>query len=389
MIAGVEPRETLAPRSVDELARAIRDLSVAQRAFAIVGGGTELGLGNAPRALDTVVRTTHLNRIVDYAPEDQTVTVEAGVTFEQLDRALAEHGQMFPLDVVDRARVTVGGAIATNAFGRRRVRYGTIKDLILGVEIVRPDGTPSRGGGKVVKNVAGFDLPKLMVGALGSLGAIATATFRVYPVPPVVRAVALTIAARTQLDDVLAAMVETRLVPESVVLYGNASLVITFTGNAAGVDAQMTTAQEIARAHGAEARELSDLERESYDQREQAVRRDGAWRLRVTAPPARMAAGIAISLAASPLAAPVEYPTVGVSLHAYAEGDYDLDSVRAHVARETNGAGAVVVTEMPDTARGSVDAWGAPPPAFALMKTLKQRFDPSEIANTGRFIGGL
>ena len=389
MIAGVEPLHTLEPRSVEELAQTIRELSGARRAFALVGGSTELGLGNAPRALDTIVRTTHLDRIVDYAPEDQTVTVEAGVTFEQLDRALAEHGQMFPLDVVDRSRVTVGGAIATNAFGRRRVRYGTLKDLILGVEIVRPDGTPSRGGGKVVKNVAGFDLPKLMVGALGSLGAIATATFRVYPIPPVVRAIALTIAARAQLVDALAEMVERRLVPESVVVYGNAVLVVTFTGNAGGVDAQMHSAHAIARGCGCEARELTDLEREGYDQREQAVRRDGAWRLRVTAPPARMAVGIAIPLASPPLAAPVEYPTVGVSLHAYAEGDYDLGAVRAHVAREINGSGSVVVTEMPDTARVSVDAWGAVPPAFSLMQQLKERFDPIAICNPGRFVGNL
>ncbi|MDQ6941771.1 MAG: FAD-binding oxidoreductase, partial [Candidatus Eremiobacteraeota bacterium] len=189
-VAGVVPRDVVTPRSIDELAQIVRELHGARKTFAFVGGGTHLELGNAPRSLDTVIRMTALDAVVDYTPEDQTVTVEAGITLAELDRVLEQHGQMLPLDVADRSRSTVGGVVATNAYGRRRQRYGTAKDLIVGVGLVRPDGVRARGGGKVVKNVAGFDLPKLMVGSLGTLGAIATVTFRLYPIAHTTRAAA-------------------------------------------------------------------------------------------------------------------------------------------------------------------------------------------------------
>ncbi len=181
--AGVAPKTVIEPRTRDELAATVRDLYASDTAFAFIGGGTERELGNPPSALDTIVRTTALDRVIEYAPEDQTITVEGGMTLEALDRVLEEHGQMFPIDVGDRERATVGGAIATNAFGARRHRYGSLRDMIVGVELVRPDGTRVRGGGRVVKNVAGFDLPKLSVGSLGTLGAIVSATLRVHPRP--------------------------------------------------------------------------------------------------------------------------------------------------------------------------------------------------------------
>ncbi len=125
-MAGVVPREVVTPHSVDELARTVRALHDARTPFAIAGGGTHSSLGNAPRVLHTVVRTVALDRLVEYAAEDQTVTVEAGMTLAELDRILAAHGQMLPIDVADRERATVGGVVAANAFGRRRQRYGTV-----------------------------------------------------------------------------------------------------------------------------------------------------------------------------------------------------------------------------------------------------------------------
>ena len=126
----------------------MRELHAARKPFAFVGGATQLELGNAPRALDTVIRTLGLDAVVDYTPEDQTITVEAGVTLAELDRVLAQHGQMLPLDAADRERATVGGVVAANAYGRRRQRYGTAKDLIVGVGIVRPDGVRARAAAR-------------------------------------------------------------------------------------------------------------------------------------------------------------------------------------------------------------------------------------------------
>ena len=243
-IAGVTPRDVVMPRSIDELAETVRDLHAERKPFAFVGGATHLDLGNAPRALDTAVCTTALDEVVEYAPEDQTITVQAGITLAELDRALEQHGQMLPLDVADRDHATIGGAIAVNAYGRRRQRYGTAKDLIVGVGIVRPDGVRARGGGKVVKNVAGFDLPKLMVGSLGTLGAIVTVTLRLYPIPAAVRAVALTLHSAEAANAVSRALVDRRLEPESVALYNYVTLVVTFAGTEAGVAQQMRTLVE-------------------------------------------------------------------------------------------------------------------------------------------------
>jgi glycolate oxidase FAD binding subunit len=400
VVAGVASRDVVTPRTVEELADTVRELLGARRPFAFVGGGTQIDLGNPPKALDTIVRTVALDRVIDYVPEDQTITVEAGISLAELDRVLAQYGQMFPLDVVDRNRATVGGVIATNAYGRRRQRYGTAKDLILGVEIVRPDGVRARGGGKVVKNVAGFDLPKLMVGSLGTLGAIASATFRVYPLPAATCSAALRF---DHADDVTAAakaVLERRLEPESLALYNHDTLVVTFAGTVAGVDAQMKTLLEVAFATQAEARELTALEHESYEQRERAVRRDGAWRFRIIAPPAVRVATLGSYVAGSPLAVPVAYPQLGVALHAYAadaippgtpgrSGASQFEDLRRYVGSRTGGHGRLVIDAMPNWARGKIDSWGSPPPSFALMRSMKASFDPHGLCNAGRFVGGL
>ena len=389
-VAGVVPRDVVTPRSIDELATIVRELHDARKPFAFVGGGTHLALGNPPRALDTVVRMTALDAVVDYTPEDQTITVEAGITLAELDALLAQHGQMLPLDVADRTRSTVGGLVAMNAYGRRRQRYGAVKDLIVGVGIVLPDGVRARGGGKVVKNVAGFDLPKLMVGSLGTLGAIATVTLRLYPVAEATRAAALTFEFADDVTAAARALIERRLEPESVALYNDDTLVVSIAGMQRGVDAQMATLlDEIAPATSARARELTELERESYEQRERAVRRDGAWRLCITAPPSTDVARLGAVVDVPPVAVPVAYPLLGVALRAYADAPAPLAGVREQVAAETRGAGQIVISAMPDTARATVDAWGPPPPSFALMRAVKHNFDPHGLCNPGRFVGGL
>jgi len=399
-IAGVTPRDTVTPRSIPELAEIVRELHGERKPFAFAGGGTHLELGNAPSALDTVIRTTVLDEVIDYTPEDQTITVQAGITLAELDEVLAEHGQMLPLDAADRRQATVGGVVAANAYGRRRLRYGTAKDLIIGVEIVRPDGVRARGGGKVIKNVAGFDLPKLMVGSLGTLGAIASVTFRLYPLPQATRAAVLHFEREAPIADVLRELTARRLEPESVALYNYDALVVTFAGTRAGVGAQMRTLlDDIARACSVDAVELSDLEREAYEQRERAVRRDGPWRLHVIAPPSERVATAASVVPASPLAVPVAYPTIGVSFHSISDAtfaggpdaspDWHVRGLRDSVASTTRGRAHVVFDAMPAAARGIVDAWGPPPPSLPLMRALKDNFDPHRLCNPGRFVGGL
>src|SRR5207302_2779779 len=143
--------------------------------------GTQLELGNPPDKIDAEVRTDRMRRIVDYSPSDMVLTAEAGVTLAEINAAAREHRQMLALDPPQPDRATIGGLVATGAFGPRRARYGAVRDLIIGVSLVRADGKIARGGGKVVKNVAGFDLPKVVCGSLGTLGLVGAAIFRLHP----------------------------------------------------------------------------------------------------------------------------------------------------------------------------------------------------------------
>lgn len=395
-IAGVVPRDVVTPHGVEELARTVRELYENGKAFAFLGGGTHRALGNAPRALHTVVRTVALDRVLEYAAEDQTITVEAGMTLAELDRVLAEHRQMLPLDVADREHATVGGVVATNVFGRRRQRYGTVKDHIVGVTIVRPDGTPARGGGRVVKNVAGFDLPKLMTGSLGTLGAIVSATFRVHPIADARASAVLAFDDANGAARAAQALVDARLDPESVAVYNGNALAVSFAGTAGGVAAQLRTLVEqvASRSGAADVRELVDDEPESYDQRERAVRRDGDWRFRIDAPPASRGWAIRPDVPSPPLAVPVAYPLLGVAFHAHAAAGMTStadpwNALRERVSRETGANGRVVIEAMPDEARATTDAWGPPPSSLRLMRALKEAFDPRGLCNAGRFVGGL
>jgi glycolate oxidase FAD binding subunit len=377
-IAGVTPERELVPGDRAELAAMVRDLYAAGKTFAFVGGGTELELGNPPRAIDTVVRTTALDRVIDYSPEDQTITVEAGMRIAALDAVLAQHDQLLPIDVGNRNDATIGGAIATNTFGAQRHRYGSIKDLIVGVEFVRPDGVTAHGGGKVVKNVAGFDLPKLMVGSLGTLGGIASATFRVFPKPAATRAVLARTSPESAFFD--ACMDDRSLEPVSVAHHpAQGGTMLTFAGLAASVEQQLDHLATLAATHKVTLDALDQSALARFEAAESAIRCSGAWRWTVSTKPVGARASLASPVATT---AEIGYPTLGVTLVS-AAGDVSIDALAA--ARGP----AVVFRAMPQHARSRIDAWGPPPASFPLMRALKTNFDPKGLCNPGRFVGGL
>src|SRR5438874_8683718 len=186
-IAGVATQIVAEPGSAEEVAAILSRCS--QTGIAVIprGGGTKLSWGNPPRAADLVLSTKRLNRVIEHAHSDLTATLEAGCTVEHFQQALGVHGQRLALDALWPERATIGGMLATNDSGSLRVRFGALRDLIIGATIVLPDGTVAKSGGKVVKNVAGYDLQKLMTGSFGTLGIITQATFRLYPISKQVR----------------------------------------------------------------------------------------------------------------------------------------------------------------------------------------------------------
>ncbi|HEY8862128.1 MAG TPA: FAD-binding oxidoreductase, partial [Candidatus Limnocylindria bacterium] len=198
------------PEACAELLRACAD---AGRTVRVRGGGTKSDPDRLPET-DVALETTGLDGIVDHVPEDLTVTVRAGISLAALRDALASHGQFLPLDPPHVARgATVGGVIGANSNGFGRYRYGSVRDLLLGIRAALPDGTIARAGGRVVKNVAGYDLDKLFIGSFGTLGVVVEATFKILPLPPVTKAASATFAGGANAFGAADALVRTSLRP--------------------------------------------------------------------------------------------------------------------------------------------------------------------------------
>src|SRR5579864_1984802 len=182
-VLGVQPQMVAFPGTEQELAAALKWAD--QNGLAVVprGGGTKLDWGNPPVRADLVLSTARLNRILEHAWADMTASVEAGATVQSFQDTLAQHGQRLAMDPLFSEHATIGGLLSTNDSGTLRLRFGSLRDLIIGATIALADGTLASSGGKVVKNVAGYDLPKLITGALGTLGIITRAVFRLHPSP--------------------------------------------------------------------------------------------------------------------------------------------------------------------------------------------------------------
>ena len=404
-ILGLTPRLVFEPASVDEAADALARCAGERLAVGFVGGGTELGLGARPTALDAVLRTGRLDRVTEHAPADQIVTAEAGMTLGALQRVLAPHGQMLALDPPWPDRATLGGIVATNAFGPRRARYGSVRDLVVGATMVRADGTRARGGGKVVKNVAGFDIPRLLVGSLGSLGLVATVTFRLHPLPESAVTVLVPGVTPARAWELAQAWRGRQLEPTSAAALagqgGGAGapdaldVGVRFEGFAPGVEQQVERLLDVVRGLGSGAERLDDAATAAFWRRHDAVRTGDPLRIKVSAPPSRLDETYRSVL--GPLLAELEqggaawYPGLGLGFIA---GSPRSAAGVARVVDAARGAltvtgGSLVVCEAPGEVRAAVDPWGPPPPAFALMEELKERLDPDRRLNPGRFVGGL
>src|SRR5437667_2248885 len=182
-VVGAQPKLVIEPGTERELVNVLLLSNYAGLAVIPRGGGTKLGWGNSPASADLILSTARMTEIIEHAWADLTVSVQAGCTIQRLQETLSQHGQRLALDPLWPEKATVGGVLSTNDSGALRLRFGALRDLIIGVTIALPDGTLASSGGKVVKNVAGYDLPKLVTGALGTLGIITRAVFRLHPLP--------------------------------------------------------------------------------------------------------------------------------------------------------------------------------------------------------------
>ncbi len=393
-ILGVAPRIAYLPAGTDECVEVMGLAARERMRVAFVGGGTQLGLGRPPEALDAVVRTERMGRILEYAPSDMVLAAEAGATFAHVQATAREHGQMLAIDPPHPERATVGGVVATGAFGPKRARYGAIRDLIIGVTLVRADGTAARGGGKVVKNVAGFDLPKVACGSLGTLGMIATATFRLHPLPEATATALVGGVAAAKVVELLLAARKAQLEPSAAVALrasdGRFDLGVRFEGFAKGVAHQLARLVDLSRALAAPAEALAD--EGTFWKRHDAARGGGALRARLAALPMQLPAVdalVAPLLRALREGAFAWYATLGFGFVSGDVGDAAAASAALAAGRAGLGAGGSLVVEAAPSELRAVDPWGPVTGSFAIMAALKQRFDPERRLNPGRFVGGL
>ncbi|HYB42964.1 MAG TPA: FAD-binding oxidoreductase, partial [Candidatus Methylomirabilis sp.] len=258
-VDALSPRWVVWPGSAEEVSRVLALATAERLAVTPRGSGSSLPAGNPPRRLDLVLDLTRLDAIVEHVPADMVATVEAGVRLEALARRLAASGQRLTLDPIGGAGRTVGGVLATNASGPLRARHGTARDILLGVRFVQADGTITWGGSKVVKSVTGYDVPKLMVGSLGTLGIVVGATLRLQPLPPASASWLVEFREAESVEAFLAAVVASSLEPERcAVLNERARQACRLTGAGPAVAVSIASVEEAVVSQGMLLKHLAD-----------------------------------------------------------------------------------------------------------------------------------
>jgi glycolate oxidase FAD binding subunit len=368
-------RVAVRPSSVDELADAMRAAAADRATVGIRGAGTKATWGGVGSDPDVVVDTTAMNAVVEHAAGDLVVTVQAGTPLAGLQHHLAGARQWLALDPPEPA-ATVGGVVATTAGGPHRLRFGTPRDLLIGITVVLADGTVARSGGKVVKNVAGYDLGKLFTGSFGTLGVIAECTFRLHPVSPVVRVVSFaTSAPASPVRDLL----RSHLVPSAIEWDGDA-LHVVIESTEAGAAAQ---AEQAAAILGG-----GDVGERLPDGFGERPWREGDVGIKVTH---RLSAfGPVVNLlAAIPDAAVSAHAGSGVAYAGW-RGQPVETSVVVDRLRDAVSAydGTVIVVDAPREVKEVVDVWG-PVRGLDVMRRIKEQFDPDARMSPGRFVGGI
>lgn len=210
--------QTLAPATQGELVDTVRGCFDTDRAIYPIGGGTSLDFGLPPKREGVGLAVSQLNRVIEFPARDMTITVEAGITMEELAGTLAKENLRLPIDVPAPAAATLGGVVATNFNGPRRFGQGTVRDYVIGISAVDGRGTPYKGGGRVVKNVAGYDFCKLLTGSLGTLGVITQVTLKLKPIPPAHSVVACAPADLEAVEGLLAALIDSDTTPTAIEL---------------------------------------------------------------------------------------------------------------------------------------------------------------------------
>lgn len=353
------------PATAEQLAAILREAGEAGTAVYPVGGGRAQLMGDVPTREGIELHTTGLDRVIEHSPGDMVVTAEAGITLEALQRELGKSGQFLPVDPFHSPGHTIGGLLATGWTGPLRMRYGSPRDFLIGIRVALPDGRLASAGGRVVKNVSGYDLMKLHFGAMGTLGVIVAASFKVFPNPLHDVTVELTHDSIQEAWAGVERALTMPMAPAALELFSGGRVLARFLGSA---DATKRMVAELgwpaagARTWTAHAKSAPER-----------------W-ARITVPRHQLRSLL------ERLPAGAEWwasPGVGVAHWSIAGGAEEVRAARS--ASEAIG-GTLVLMAAPDQLRREVGTWGTPPGTLHLMRRLKNAFDPAGVLNPGRFV---
>lgn len=416
-VGGVTPKAVVIPSNVDALRQVVS--FAAREGFSITpwGGGTQMSLGNLPSKVDIVLKTTAINRVAEHSESDFTMAVGAGASLSWVQNYLASKGQHVPLDAPLPGQATVGGVLAAATTTPRRLLYNLPRDWVLGMKVVQPDGSLTSFGGRVVKNVSGYDVGKLYIGSFGTLGVIVEATLRLVPAT---RSEVSFIATYPSIQDALKAarsVLGQRFIPQCTEVVSGAAMKVlpsdlgknggaALLVSAAGwPSATKRIAAEMGKLLG-DAESLETLSAEAGARMWRSLtdlgwQKDGAplASLRASVLPSRveslleaLGALLVDGLETGTVIGP-GYGGIRFLVWAGQSGTDDVDRVRGLVAslREQVARleGRVIVESCSPKIKAGLDVWGKVPGGLEVMRRLKREIDPKGIFNPGRFVEGI
>jgi glycolate oxidase FAD binding subunit len=391
------PEYLVRPHSLETLSKIIQAVDRQEWRIIICGNGTKLNWGNLTKNIQLVVSTQNLNRIIEHAVGDLTVTVEAGVTLAQLQETLAKANQFLPLDPSYSQEATIGGIVATADAGSWRQRYGGVRDLLIGLSFVRADGEIVKAGGRVVKNVAGYDLMKLFTGSYGTLGILSTLTFRVYPLPEASKTVVIigdsnniNAIANTIRNSGLtptAADLMSRSLVQKLELEDNLGLIIRFQSISESVNKQVEYLQAICQQIGLKTILFEGNNENDLWQR--LSKNMGLSSVNLGTETTLSKIGIIPNAA-------VDFCDrfLGLGIINISNGlgklriDFQNDCIHLKEMRSLteHNRGFLSILEAPHYIKQELEPWDYKGNALEMMRKIKQNFDPKNILNSDRFI---